>query len=161
MKVGVISDTHDRLPSFQRAVALFNRLKVEAVFHAGDIVAPFAAKIIAAQELTMPLYVVYGNNDGERQGLKAILPGIVEGPLTVKLGGRTIVMHHFIDWLKPADSAPADVIITGHTHAVVNRTVNGKLELNPGECCGWVTGRCTVALLDLETLKAEIVDVQG
>jgi putative phosphoesterase len=161
MKVGVISDTHDRLPPFQRAVAMFNRLQVGAVFHAGDIVAPFSAKLIAADVLTMPLQVIYGNNDGERKGLKDVLPGIVDGPLMVKLGGRVIVMHHFIDWLKPADMAQADVIITGHTHKVVNRLADGKLELNPGECCGWVTNRCTVALLDLETLKAEIVDVQG
>jgi uncharacterized protein len=159
MKIGVISDTHDRLPTFRRAVALFKRLRVDAVFHAGDLVAPFAAKIIAADELPMPLYVCYGNNDGERKGLKAILPGIVDGPITVTLDGKTIVMHHFIDWLKPAEIAPAHVVITGHTHAVVNETVNGKLMLNPGECCGWLTDRPTVALLDLATLKADIIEV--
>ena len=159
MKVGVISDTHDRLPPLRRAVALFERLKVAAIFHAGDFVAPFAAKIIAPEVLSVPLHCIYGNNDGEREGLKAILPNLVEGPLTVKLGGRTIVMHHFIDWLKPADIAPADVVISGHSHEVVNEQGNGKLLLNPGECCGWVNDRCTVALLDLETLKADIIEV--
>ncbi|MEE9212165.1 MAG: YfcE family phosphodiesterase, partial [Phycisphaeraceae bacterium] len=122
-------------------------------------VAPFAAKIIAPEVLSVPLHCIYGNNDGEREGLKAILPNLVEGPLTVKLGGRTIVMHHFIDWLKPADIAPADVVISGHSHEVVNEQGNGKLLLNPGECCGWVNDRCTVALLDLETLKADIIEV--
>lgn len=161
MKIGVISDTHDRLPTVRRAVAMFKRLKVEAVFHAGDLVAPFAAKLITPEELGVPLHVVYGNNDGERKGLKAILPQIQDGPLTVKLGGRTIVMHHFIDWLKPADIAGADVVITGHTHEVVNKVADGKLFLNPGECCGWVHERCTVALLDLKTLKADIVEVQA
>lgn len=163
MKIGVLSDTHDRLPTFRRAIALFERLKVEAIFHAGDYVAPFAAKLIAPDVLSIPLYCVYGNNDGERKGLKAILPNLVDGPLTVKLGPpgnqRAIVMHHFIDWLKPADIAPADVIITGHTHEVVNQTRDGKLYLNPGECCGWLHDRCTVAVLDLATLKAEIVQV--
>jgi len=33
------------------------------------------------------------------------------------------------------------------------------LYLNPGECCGWVNDRCTVAVLDLETLAADIVEV--
>jgi len=159
MKVGVISDTHDRLPTFRRAMALFKRLKVEAVFHAGDYVAPFAAKLIAADVLSVPLYCIYGNNDGERKGLKAILPDIVDGPLTVKLDGKTIVMHHFIDWLKPADIAPANVIITGHTHEVVNETRNGKLYLNPGECCGWLHEKCTVAVLDLAAMKADIIEV--
>ena len=159
MQIGVLSDTHDRLPSFRRAIALFQRLNVAAIIHAGDLVAPFAAKVIAPAAVSMPVYCVFGNNDGERAGLRHILPGIVDGPLTVKLGGRTIVVHHFIDWLKPQDIAAADVVITGHTHAVVNEVKNGKLLLNPGECCGWVTDRCTAALLDLDTLKAEIIDI--
>jgi putative phosphoesterase len=160
MQIGILSDTHDRLPPFRRAIALFERLHVAAVIHAGDIVAPFAAKVIAPGAVSLPVHVVYGNNDGERAGLRQILPGIVEGPLTLKLGGKTIVVHHFIDWLKPQDIAAADVVITGHTHKIVNELRDGKLLLNPGECCGWVTDRCTAALLDLDTLKADIIDIQ-
>ncbi len=159
MKLGIISDTHDRLPTFRRAIAMFERLKVDAILHAGDYIAPFAARIIAPEALRIPLHCIYGNNDGERKGLKAALPQIVDGPLKLKLGGRNIVMHHFIDWLKPEGCAEADIIITGHTHNIVNEIKDGKLLLNPGECCGWLTDRCTVALLDTETLKAEIVDV--
>jgi len=159
MKVGVISDTHDRLTTFRRAMAMFTRLKVEAIFHAGDLVAPFAAKLIAPDAVRIPVHCIYGNNDGERKGLKQILPQIQDGPLTVKLGGKTVVMHHFIDWLKADDIAAADVVITGHTHEIVNETRDGTLYLNPGECCGWVNDRPTVALLDLDTLTAQIVDV--
>ena len=159
MKVGVISDTHDRMPTFRRAIALFQRLEVGAIFHAGDYVAPFAAKLIAHDVLTTPLHCVYGNNDGERRGLKAVLPNVEDGPLRVELGGRTIVMHHFIDWLQPQDRRDVDVVITGHTHEVHNELENGRLLLNPGECCGWVTDRCTVAILDLEKLEANIVEV--
>lgn len=161
MKVGVISDTHDRLPTFRRAISLFERMKLEAIFHAGDYIAPFAAKVIAPDVLKIPLYCVYGNNDGERAGLKDILPGIVDGPLRVELGGRTIVMHHFIDWLKPEEIEGTDVVITGHTHEVVNDLRDGRLHLNPGECCGWVNARSTVAVLDLDSLKADIVDVHA
>jgi putative phosphoesterase len=159
MKIGVIADSHDRLPTLRRALSLFKRLRVEAIFHAGDFVAPFAARLLAADEIAVPVHGVYGNNDGEKKGLKGVLPQLLDGPLTIKLEGKTIVMHHFIDWLKPADIAPADVIITGHTHQVVNELRDGKLLLNPGECCGWVYDRCTVALLDLATLKAEIIEV--
>jgi len=159
MKVGVISDTHDRLATFRRALAMFRRLKVDAVLHAGDLVAPFAAKLIAPTAIDIPIYCIYGNNDGERKGLKQILPQIQDGPLTVQLGGRTIVVNHFIDDLRPEDFRGADVVITGHTHEVVNEMRDGTLYLNPGECCGWVNDRPTVALLDLDTLTAQIVDV--
>ena len=157
MLIGVISDTHDRLPMIDAALDLFARRRVEAVIHPGDFVSPFAVRRLLKYK--GPLYATYGNNDGERAGLKALLPNVADGPLTVKLAGKTIVMHHFIDWLKPADIAPADAIITGHTHEVVNQVKNGKLYLNPGECCGWVQDKCTAAVLDLATMKAEIVEV--
>lgn len=161
MKIGVISDSHDRLPTLQRAVSLFRRLRVDAVLHAGDLVAPFAAKLLTPEGGLgdLPLHVVYGNNDGEKAGLKKVLPGIVDGPLRVTLGGKKIVMAHFVDWLKPGDVNGADVVVTGHTHEIVNESKDGKLYLNPGECCGWVTGRCTVAMLDLSAMKAEVVEV--
>ncbi|MCC7204677.1 MAG: metallophosphoesterase [Phycisphaeraceae bacterium] len=159
MKIGVLSDTHDRLPTFRRAVAMFRHLKVDAVIHAGDFIAPFAAKVVAPEVLDIPFHCVYGNNDGERKGLKAVLPNIQDGPLRMTIGGKTLVVHHFIDWLKPTDLAGADVVITGHTHEVVNEARDGKLILNPGECCGWVHDRCTVAILDLDAVKAQIVEV--
>ncbi len=172
MRIGVLSDTHDRLPTFRRAVAMFQQLKVDAIFHAGDYVAPFAAKLIAPGAPGMaklPTYCIYGNNDGERAGLKTILPNLVDGPLRVTLqtphGPRVIAMHHFVDWFKPADLVGADVVISGHNHTPsVERRRNGSREalfLNPGECCGWVTDRCTVGLLDLSavTPEAQIVEV--
>ena len=159
MKLGIISDTHDRLPTFRRAVALFPRLSVDAILHAGDYIAPIASKLIGPDRPAMQPHCIYGNNGRGRPGLKAVLPNIVDGPLNLKLGGRKIVMHHFIDWLKPADIAPADIIITGHTHNVINETKDGKLYLKPRECCGWLTDRCTVALLDTDAMKADIVEV--
>lgn len=157
MRIGVISDTHDRLPTIARALAIFAERQVEVILHLGDMIAPFAAKKFTG--LAVPLHVIYGNNDGERAGLKKTLPQIIDGPLSVDLGGRRLVLHHFIDWLTPEQMAPADAVLTGHTHEVVNERRDGRLLLNPGECCGWVTGRCTVALLETESLAAEIIDL--
>jgi len=167
MRIGVISDTHDRLPTFRRALATFARLKVDAIFHAGDYVAPFAAKLIAPGTLATPTYCIYGNNDGERAGLKQVLPNLVDGPLRVELdtpaGKRGIVMHHFIDWLKPGEAKGADVVISGHNHVASVEQRDRTLLLNPGECCGWVHDRCTVALLDLSGPQptAEIIEVHS
>jgi len=161
MKIAVIADTHDRLPTLRRALAMFKRMGVDAVLHAGDFVAPFAAKLLVDPKLApdAPLHCIYGNNDGERAGLKKTLPMVQDGPWRGQLGGRTVVMHHFIDWFKPGETDGADVVISGHTHEVVNETQDGVLYLNPGECCGWLTDRCTVALLDTDTLRAEIIEV--
>ena len=169
MKIGVISDSHDRLSTLRRALTMFRRMNVEAVLHAGDFIAPFAAKVLIGPDSPcekqpgagngVPLYCVYGNNDGEREGLKLILPQVQDGPLHLRLGGRHIVMHHWIEWIAEPDLQKAEIVITGHTHEVVCETRDGRMLLNPGECCGWVNDRCTVALLDTEQPSAEIIEI--
>lgn len=161
MKIGVIADSHDHLPPLRRAVAMLKRMKVDAVLHAGDYVAPFAARELTGPNLpaSIPLHCIYGNNDGERAGLRQILPQLVDGPLRLELGGKTIVMHHWIEQLNDADVQGADIVVTGHTHEVVNEVRDGVLQLNPGECCGWLTDRCTIALLDTDAMEAQIVEV--
>jgi len=157
MLIGVISDTHDRLPMIERALGVFDRHGVEALIHPGDFIAPFALKPLVA--CNKPLHATFGNNDGERAGLERLLPDLVDRPLFVELGGHTILIHHFIDWCRPEDIARADIVTTGHTHEVATRQQDGTCLLNPGECCGWVTGRCTVALLDTIGPSVDIIDL--
>ena len=154
MLVGVLSDTHDRLPAIDAALRLFADRGVEALIHAGDLVAPFAAKRLLV--LDVPRYVIYGNNDGELAGLRTVLPEIQPGPLRFRLDGLAVLVHHFIEWCTADDVERSDVVISGHTHEVVNEHRGRTLLLNPGECCGWVNGRCTVALLDTQRRAAEI-----
>ena len=159
MLIGVISDTHDRLPTIQAAMDLFAERKVGALIHPGDFIAPFSVKPLL--KFDGPIYATFGNNDGERTGLRKQLPQLVDGPLWVGLGGRAILVHHFIGWCNPADVEHADIVITGHTHEVVNHFEGHKLLLNPGECCGWQTGRCTVAILDTEGPSAEVCELES
>ena len=158
MLVGVMSDTHDQLEAIDAALKLFHQHRVEVVIHAGDIIAPFAAKKLAL--LQVPLHIIYGNNDGEWGGLKAVLPQIQAGPLCLELDGRAVLVHHFIDWCDAGEVKQHDIVITGHTHEVVNENVSGRLLLNPGECCGWVSGHATVALLDTQNVSAEICELK-
>lgn len=159
MLIGVLSDTHDHLDRLAAALRHFQQAGVEAVIHAGDLVAPFAAK--ALKQWAGPLYVVYGNNDGERKGLKSVLPQITDGPIWVECGGRRISLGHY----PPSTERPvvegADIVIFGHTHELRNEERDGVLYLNPGECCGWVNGRATAAVLDTERLEARIVDLEA
>jgi putative phosphoesterase len=160
MLVGVLSDTNDRLPLIAKALDLFAQERVGAVIHAGDIVSPFAAKVLKTAESRCPLHVIYGNNEGESAGLASVLPQIERGPLRLELGGRKVLVHHFDKWCDPTDVAWADVVITGHTHEIVNEVRGARLFLNPGECCGWVKGRCTVAILDTVGPTATILDLE-
>ncbi|WP_339907798.1 metallophosphoesterase [Symmachiella dynata] len=159
MLIGIISDSHDHLPRLEAGLERLRKEGAELLIHPGDIIAPFAAKILASWQ--GPLHVVYGNNDGERRGLKSVLPQIVDGPLLIECKGKRISLDHY----PPDDEHPpvddVDVILFGHTHEVVNEHRNGTLYLNPGENCGWVRGESTVATLDTDSLKADIIRLEA
>jgi hypothetical protein len=65
----------------------------------------------------------------------------------------------FVDWCDADDIARSELIISGHTHEVRVEQRDGRLFINPGECCGWVTGRATMAIVDLQSAEVEIVEV--
>ena len=161
MKIGIISDTHDNLPQIRKAVKVFNREKVDLVFHAGDFVSPFTA--LEFKNLNSPLYGVFGNNDGDKLYLKEIFKGIGEiypAPYETNIDHKNIIMLHrekLIDAL--VESLKYDVIIYGHTHRTDLRKIKKTLIINPGECGGWLTGKSTIALLDLETLEAKNIEL--
>lgn len=157
MRIGIISDTHDRLPTIHAALERFEQLGIDTLLHPGDIIAPFAARPLA--DFPAALHVTYGNNDGERAGLKAVLPQIQDGPLFLELAGKRVLVHHFVDWCSPDDIERADLIVTGHTHQVAIDKRDGKIFVNPGECCGWVTGRCTIATIDLDNDEVELIEI--
>jgi len=157
MLAGIISDTHDNLTQLKRAIAYFAERKVDVVLHAGDIVAPFTAKLIAA--MTVPVHIIYGNNDGEKVGLKNVLPQIQNGPVEIQLGERIVAMAHDFSQIPPEAAERAHILIAGHTHQAFVREENNRLYINPGECGGWLKGRSTVAILDVEAMQAEIIDL--
>lgn len=157
MLVGIFSDTHDNVTWINRAIELFGRRRVELVLHAGDICSPFAARAI--KSVDVPLHIILGNNEGETKGLKQIFPQLVKGPIEIEVDHLRIVMAHDFSWIPSDLRARADVLVAGHTHKPVTETNGGALWINPGECCGWVNGRKTVAILDTATMKAEIIDL--
>ncbi len=155
-RIGVISDTHDRLDKVREVVALFNRLKPDRVVHCGDVVAPFVLRELAG--LTMPLVAVCGNCDGDRLALKEKSEelgfSLQEGPFGFELGGKRIIVTH-----KPLSPAPdCDFYLHGHTHKLRHEG-NRPVIINPGEACGWLSGRATAAMLDTESGGAEFFDL--
>lgn len=160
MKIGVMADSHDNVPMIRRAVEVFNNEQVGLVVHAGDFISPFA--IAPLHELDCGVLAVFGNNDGERIGVSDKFAGLgdVHPNLgTVTADGRRIAVVHYPELALPlARSGNYDLVVFGHTHEVEERIEKG-LMLNPGEVGGWLTGRCTVALVDLETLDVEIRDL--
>ncbi|AEH24278.1 metallophosphoesterase [Pyrococcus yayanosii] len=160
MKVGIMSDTHDNLGAIRRAVDFFNREGVDLVLHAGDYVAPFVARELS--RLKAPLKGVFGNNDGEREGLKRTL-GIKDEILVLDIGGmKTVVIHGTDERLIEAlaKSQLYDIVIRGHTHRQGIEEVGRTIIVNPGEVCGYLTGIKSVAILDIREREVRIVNLE-
>lgn len=157
MKIGIISDSHDNMPMIARAVELFNREGVGRVLHAGDIISPITAKEF--KNLKMGLIGVFGNNDGDKLFLRKRFAGIGdihERKWEGDLGGKKVLLMHAPDMLKALEESGAyDIIVYGHMHEIVVRK-GSTLVVNPGECCGWITGKSTIAVLDTSSMSAEI-----
>jgi len=158
MHIGIISDSHDNMPAIEKAVKLFNEKGVDIVMHAGDIVSPFTAR--AFGKLESPLVAIFGNNDGDKVHLKQFFSDIGEmheDPYLGEIDGKRIAMTHkpeIVDSL----ASKHDIVIYGHTHEVDVRR-GAALIINPGECCGYLTGKSTVALLDVENTNVEIIEL--
>jgi putative phosphoesterase len=167
MLVGLIADTHDRLLTVDEAVKKLNEENVELVLHAGDYVAPFVIPIF--KKLRSKLIGVFGNNDGDRELLKkrfseheglemrgnfaeiivdglkiALLHGSEEELLTALINGESF-----------------DVVVHGHTHKPEIYRKGKTLVVNPGEVCGYLTGKSTVALFDTNKREAKIIELSS
>ena len=156
MKIGVIADTHDNIPMIKKALALFKKRECSIIIHAGDLVAPFAAKALKAAKI--PVYAVYGNNDGEKRGLKELLD-IVDGPRVLKVGERRIVVAHAESEITDKLCEGADLVIVGHTHVAQVRREETPLWLNPGEAGGWLYSKPSVAIVGTERMSIEEVSL--
>jgi putative phosphoesterase len=154
-----MADSHENLVTIRRAVEVFRANRCDLVVHAGDFIAPFAAGELG--DLNCPIKAVYGNCDGEKQGLKTTFEtlGIIQkAPFFFKHQGLNFALVHLGSTLAPLLTRGGfDIIIFGHTHKPEIRSEKSALLINPGESGGWVSGKSTVALLNPATLTAEII----
>ena len=164
MIVGLIADTHDRLPLVDKAVERLNHEKVDLVLHAGDYVAGFSVQHL--KPLKAPLIGVFGNNDGDHELLQKKfreLGAELRGRFAeVRVDGLRIAMLHgeeeeLLNSLINAESH--DLIVHGHTHEAKTYRKGKTLVVNPGEVCGYVSGKSTIAILNTETLEVKTIQL--
>ncbi|MBN2001031.1 metallophosphoesterase [candidate division KSB1 bacterium] len=158
MKIALLSDSHDHLDVLHKAVDYCNKLNVAAVLHAGDLVAPFVQR--ALKNLRAPLTMVFGNNDGEKNGLRHVFQNqIFDPPYELELDGQKVLMLHDPIVLPALEKSEVyDLILYGHLHEIYIKKEK-CLVVNPGELCGWLTGKSTFAIWDTKEHTAEIVEL--
>jgi putative phosphoesterase len=163
--VGLISDTHDRLPLIDEAVKRLNEEKAELVLHAGDYVAPFVASHF--KSLKTRLIGVFGNNDGDRVLLRkkfAEIGADIRGRFAfVAADGLKIALLHGdeADLLRSLlELESHDVLVSGHSHVAKTYRKGRTLVVNPGEACGYISGQPTISIIYTDTLDVKTIQLK-
>jgi uncharacterized protein len=135
MRIGVVSDTHDRSDAVAEAVRLLVEQHVELILHCGDIETVETVRLFQP----VPTHFVFGNWDKDRVKLAA---GIKEVGGThhdsfgaIELGGKRIAWvhsheRHQLRQLEHSDFF--DYVFYGHTHVREQHRTGKTLVANPG-----------------------------
>lgn len=165
MKIGIISDSHNQHVNILKAVDILNEEKVRYVLHAGDIVSPVA--VTAFSNVRDSQFIaVFGNCDSEKKILSSTIENfggqIHNQPYIGQIGNKNIFMTHTPSNLEAViESGKYDVVIYGHTHKQDIRKAGSTLVINPGELAGWVTGKSSLVILQLDDMSYEIKNISN
>lgn len=132
IKIGIISDTHISKDLYKIEELLNKHLKaVDLIIHAGDFK---NSKVIDLLENQKKFIGVFGNNDGD-----LIKERVKEKELINIMGYKIGIYHGHGNAKTTIDRAyemfkdnKVDIIIFGHSHQPVIKTINKILMLNPG-----------------------------
>jgi uncharacterized protein len=164
VRVGLLADTHDRLPAIAEFAKRFAGAGVGLVMHAGDYCSPFSLRPIHAANLA--LAGVFGRNDGDREGLRAeaslgVGTELYESPHSVEVNGQRILLVYDIGEVGQRSLAAHSLVIHGCSHHAEVRTEENTVIINPGEACGWLYGSPSAAILDLQSRNVEFLTLSG
>jgi len=160
MRVGLMADSHDRLPAIAELVKRLQTAGVGFILHAGDFCSPFSLQPFINAH--MAVAGVFGRNDGDTEGLRAKAAQamgieLYESPHSVSVGERRILLVHDLGEVNERSIEEHEIVIYGFAHQRNEERRGDALLVNPGEACGWLYGVPSAAILDLDTLKVEWV----
>jgi putative phosphoesterase len=152
MKIAIVSDTHNKLGNFKKAIDWIKKEKIQLILHCGDIsnqeTIDEAVKYFGGD-----IRFVKGNGD---YGLD--LPDKME----LEFNGKRIAFTHFPDIAKkmaqminPSTGSGQvyDLVFYGHTHRPWDEKVGECHMINPGELAGQFY-KPTFAIYDLPDRQA-------
>jgi len=153
MKVGIITDTHDKQALLKKAIEVFTEHHVNCVLHAGDITSPSSVQALA--EIDHSKFIgVFGNCDSDKSTLESIVSSheveIHRGVYRGKIGKKKLLMAHDPRALGDMPiTGDFDLIVYGHTHVQDIRRDGNTLVINPG--LSWAV------ILDLDSMNYETI----
>lgn len=135
MKIGILSDTHDRTANVEAALAEFRRSDVELILHCGDIESVDTVRLFGS----VPVHFVLGNCDWQPESLRyaiAEIGGVLHEPFgELELAGKKVawVHGHVYELRQELEYADRyDYLFYGHSHVAEQHRAGRTLVVNPG-----------------------------
>jgi putative phosphoesterase len=160
MLLGVVSDTHGRLPNTTRAVRMLDSLDVAEVIHCGDI----GSSEIVAMFSAWPTHFVFGNVDYDREALQDEIARAGQtccGEFgSFRREDREIAFLHGDDCGRLTETIRGGrfaLVCHGHTHVSRIERLGETLVLNPGAV--FRARPHSIAVVELPTLQATIISL--
>lgn len=160
MIILVFSDSHGRNLTMYDVI---ERESPDAVIHLGDYYDD--ARDLRRSYPAMPIYAVRGNNDYEADAplFSVITPE--NFPIYITHGHRERVMWSSLGSLpQRAAEAGCKLALFGHTHRMIDQTINEVRIINPGSISlprGGPAGYARLSVDDGALLSAEVLDEEG
>ena len=159
--IGIISDTHENEQAMKKAAEIFRARNVDFVVHCGDIVSPPVLENFKG----LKMKPVFGNNDGERNGLLSKCKEFgfdeIKDELEFTYKEKFFYVYHGTNAKKldmAIKSNKYDYVLTGHTHIKRDETIGKTRVINPGAL--FRAHPYTIALLDSEKDDLEFVVIK-
>jgi hypothetical protein len=160
MRLGILSDTHDRSDMMRLAVDALRARGAAFFIHCGDVCTPDLLDHLAG----LPSAVVWGNCDFDRPALQRYATAIevpCYGPFAdLALDGKTVAVLHGDDRARMDALLRAqqhDYLLHGHTHIRRDERIGRTRVINPGALHR--AAEKTVALLDTAADRLEVLRI--
>jgi uncharacterized protein len=140
MKIAIISDTHDSIWRLAQTIEKIDR--VDAVIHCGDLCSPFVGKQLGEAITEIPVHIVWGNNDGDKQTIVKVASPYsnltFHGEFAdLEIDGKRVAINHYNEIAKKiAESNVYDLVCYGHNHIAHQENIGNTILFNPGEVMG-------------------------
>ena len=165
MKIGIVSDSHDRADPLAAAARAAAERGAQAIIHCGDLIGTQTLR--GALEVGLPLHLIHGNNIGDQVSLARWVReknGQLQyhGPdARLELGGKKIFAVHYPEYGHAmACTGDWDLVCCGHSHVSdiqEVKNVKGKTTwlVNPGTVAG-LSAPATWILADLQAMRFDL-----
>lgn len=166
MLIGLLSDTHVRLPGTRVELSTLTTEElpiqirdafqgVDQILHAGDI---YSLGVLDMLETVAPVLASEGDDDP----FDSANDPRVKHDHTLVIEGVTIWLSHYGMWPGDSSEKTPDVIVFGHSHQSSLEKHNGLIRVNPGSPTfpKYQNVAGTVALMNIEAGKVDIEHVK-